>query len=135
MAGCRGEPGVNTVSGAERVVFVESDGQCAKTIQENIQTLEVGDRTAIIQKDVERYTELLGQNKEKFDLIFSDPPYSKGLAKKTLIIINHYDILNPSGLLIIEHHTAEDVPEAEGDVSILKQKTYKDISITIFHKK
>ncbi|MFC1548593.1 16S rRNA (guanine(966)-N(2))-methyltransferase RsmD [Candidatus Omnitrophota bacterium] len=121
--------------GAERAVFVENDGQCAKTVQENIQTLEVEDRTAVIQKDVEKYTELLGQNKEKFDLIFSDPPYNRGLVKKTLIIINHYDILNPSGMLVIEHHTAEGVPEAEGDVSIFKQKTYKDIAISIFHKK
>jgi 16S rRNA G966 N2-methylase RsmD len=78
--------------------------------------------------------EELGQNKERFGLIFSDPPYSKDMAKKTLNSINHYDILIASGLLVIEHHKGEEFPAAEGGVFMLKQKFYKDTVISIYQK-
>ena len=76
----------------------------------------------------------------KFDkasvaMIFADPPYNINLVKKTLIIISQYDILSPSGLLIIEHSARESVPEVEGDLSLYKQKTYKKISVSIYRKK
>ncbi|MGB2600502.1 MAG: 16S rRNA (guanine(966)-N(2))-methyltransferase RsmD [Candidatus Omnitrophota bacterium] len=121
--------------GAERVVFVEQDSSCSSVLAGNISSLEVEAQTAIIRKDAFKSIELLNEDKEGFDLIFSDPPYNMGMAKKTLIMINHYDILNPSGLLIIEHHRREEISDLSGNVSLCKQKTYKDISISVFRKK
>lgn len=121
--------------GAERAVFVEQDSLCSSVLEGNIESLRVGDKTSIIREDTFKAIELLDKDKEGFDLVFSDPPYNMGMAKKTLIMINHYDILNPSGLLIIEHHEAESIPDSSGDVSLFKQKTYKDISISVFRKK
>ena len=67
--------------------------------------------------------------------MFADPPYNKNMAKKTLIKVNHYDILKHSGLLIIEHHEDEPLPGSEGDVSILKEKTYGNIIISVYSEK
>jgi 16S rRNA (guanine(966)-N(2))-methyltransferase RsmD len=121
--------------GAEKAVFVEQDSLCSKVLADNISSLGIGDKATIIQEDTFKSLELLNEDKESFDLVFSDPPYNMGMSKKTLIMINHYDILNPSGLLIIEHHEAEEIPDSSGDVSLFKQKTYKDISISVFRKK
>jgi 16S rRNA (guanine966-N2)-methyltransferase len=121
--------------GAEECVFVEKRSQCSRVITENIRLLGIVERTKIKTKDALKTLELFGKNGERFDLIFSDPPYNKGMGKKTLIMVSHYDILKPAGLLIIEHHRSESIPEVEGNVSIFKQKTYGDISISVFLKK
>jgi len=121
--------------GAAEAVFVDNSGPCVSVMEGNIRLLGVGDRSHIIRRDVEPALEDMGGDKEKFDLIFADPPYKMGLAKKTLIMINHYDILSTPGLLIMEHHVSESVPDAEGDVSVCKQKTYGDISISVFIRK
>jgi len=52
-----------------------------------------------------------------------------------LIMVNHYDILLPSGLLVIEHWVGEEVPCKERDVSVLKQKSYKNTTISVLIKK
>ncbi|MFH1552672.1 MAG: 16S rRNA (guanine(966)-N(2))-methyltransferase RsmD [Candidatus Omnitrophota bacterium] len=123
--------------GAKKAVFVEKNRLCAASIKENVTALGLEEYARIIIKDAFKAVELLGKgkNKEKFDLVFSDPPYNTSMSKKTLIMINQYDILSPSGLLIIEHSTSESFPEAEGDVSLCKQKTYGNICISVFLRK
>ena len=79
--------------GAEEAVFVDNSGSCVSAMEENIRIIGVGDRSDIIRRDAELAVEDMGEQKEKFGLIFADPPYRLGLAKKTLIMINHYDIL------------------------------------------
>ncbi len=121
--------------GAKKATFVEKDKKCIDTLSGNILALSVEDASKVINEDAFKAMELLASGCEKFDLVFSDPPYGKGMAKKTLIMINHYDILKPTGLLIIEHERAEEVPAKIGTFCVLKQKTYRDILISIFHKK
>ncbi|MDD5634541.1 MAG: 16S rRNA (guanine(966)-N(2))-methyltransferase RsmD [Candidatus Omnitrophica bacterium] len=120
--------------GAEEAVFVEKNKVCSGVLNENIQVLGVTDDSEVIAAD---FFEIGGTLKEKgpFDLVFLDPPYSKNLAKKALIMINQYDILGHSGLLIIEHSSEESLPGKEGGISLVKQKTYKKICISIFLKK
>ena len=120
--------------GAKRATFIDRDELCASVISENIQALSVQERAKVIAADTAETLKFLGKNKERFDLVFADPPYNMNMARKALIMINQYDILNPSGFLILEHHSAETVPESEGDVSICRQKSYGDISISFFLK-
>jgi 16S rRNA (guanine(966)-N(2))-methyltransferase RsmD len=121
--------------GAGKAIFVEGGREFSAVIKENIKSLGVEARAKIITKDVFKSLEEVKKEKESFDLVFSDPPYSKGMAKKTLIKINHYDILNHSGLLIIEHNIDERLPENEGAVSVFKRKTYGKTVISIYSKK
>jgi len=121
--------------GAEKAVLIENNTGCADIISENINSLGLEECTKIMDMDAFNALELLGTEKDKFDLIFADPPYNEGLGKKTLIIINHYDILKPIGFLVVEHHNDEDIPGTEGNVSLFKQKTYGKTTISIFRKK
>jgi len=128
-----GAYGIEALSrGASRAVFVEKSNKCCGIIKKNLQLFSIEAQTEVQTIDTFKSLELFTENQRKFDLIFSDPPYNKGLAKKTLIMINHYDILRPTGLLIIEHHKDEHICEVEKKLSLLKQKSYKDISISIF---
>ncbi len=120
--------------GAKKAVFVDNDPLSAETIRNNVKSLEIAEYSEIIMEDAFRHISIMFGQKQGFDIIFVDPPYNMGLAKKSLILINQYDILNPSGLLILEHHVDEKIFELAENITILKQKTYKNISVSIFRK-
>jgi 16S rRNA (guanine(966)-N(2))-methyltransferase RsmD len=121
--------------GAEKAVFIEKETESVDSIKENIELLGVEEDSEVITGDVFRKIKELNESKKEFSLIFSDPPYSVGMAKKTLIKIGHYDILLHSGIIIIEHNIEEGLPEAEGDLSLIKTRTYGKTSISIYQKK
>lgn len=120
--------------GARECVFVENNPGCALVISKNIEKLKVQDKTKVRKADVTKCLEEMGPQKEKFDIIFSDPPYDLVLSRNILIMIQRYDILKHSGLLILEHDRKEAISEGAGDVSIYKQKSYGITSISVFIK-
>jgi 16S rRNA (guanine966-N2)-methyltransferase len=121
--------------GARDCVFVENCPECVDVITRNIEALSLGSRSCVLMSDAREYIEGGLPKESGFDLIFSDPPYCQHISKNILIKINHYDILNDSGTLVLEHSSNEDIPGRCGNVSIYKQKTYRDIAISVFQKK
>jgi 16S rRNA (guanine(966)-N(2))-methyltransferase RsmD len=130
-----GSYGLEALSrGADTAIFVDKDRQCCNVINENLVSLGLERNNYIECDTVSRFIEKKNGKDFKFDLIFADPPYDKGLLKKALIMIYQYDILNPSGLLITEHGMCESLPDVKGNFSLFKQKTYKDIKISYFYE-
>ncbi|MFH1846922.1 MAG: 16S rRNA (guanine(966)-N(2))-methyltransferase RsmD [Candidatus Omnitrophota bacterium] len=121
--------------GAKKTIFVEKTKLVKRVLTENINSLGLEGESEVIEKDVFKYMELAGENNEKYDLIFADPPYNRDMARKTLIMVNRYDILNHSGTFVLEHHSNEDVSRLIGDISIYKKKIYGKICISVFRKK
>ncbi|MFC1570523.1 16S rRNA (guanine(966)-N(2))-methyltransferase RsmD [Candidatus Omnitrophota bacterium] len=121
--------------GAKSCVFIEKDPECANILQENISILKEEEKSSNMTMDALEAVKSLGGEKAKFDLIFSDAPYTLNINKKLLIMIYQYDILKPTGMLVIEHSSQEELPAVEGDVSFYKQKTYGDTTISLFLRK
>jgi 16S rRNA (guanine966-N2)-methyltransferase len=119
--------------GAGKVTFVENNRECTQVIKENIDILGAGEKTTVIRAEAEKALKNLGEQKESFDIVFCDPPYAKDMAKKALNMIYQYDILMPSGMLVIEHHKGEVLPESIGDLSLIKSKTYRYTNISIYN--
>ena len=84
--------------------MIEKDGEALKYIIENIDNLGFTDRCRAYKNDVVRAVEILGRKKEKFDIIFMDPPYQDNITTKVLKAIDKADILADDGLIICEHH-------------------------------
>ena len=133
-----GAYGLEAISrGAASVSFVEKDELCLDSIRGNVDVLGCPEQATIIFGDVFEKLEHIKteHNLKGFDLIFADPPFKQDMAKKTLLEVSNYDIVNRPGLLVIEHHVGESLQGVVGDITLFKQKTYKDISISIFTKK
>ncbi len=120
--------------GAKRVFMVESEPEVVSTIQDNFTSLGRPSGVKIVQEDVFVALKALKAENICFDLIFADPPYKHGLVRKTLNMINHYDILSATGICMIEHSAEETVPERTGDIILCKQKSYKNIQISYLRK-
>jgi 16S rRNA (guanine(966)-N(2))-methyltransferase RsmD len=126
-----GSLGFETLSrGAANTVFVESSNNIVRVIQNNIELLKCDDRAEVIQLDALYY---LNSCRERFDLIFADPPYAFEQTKELPALIFQRNLLNNDGLLIIEHskHTVFE-PNEMFQLSI--QKEFGQTRVSFFQK-
>ena len=116
--------GIEAISrGARSVTFVDNNFRCAQTIRSNLESLGVSDSMYdIVKSDAIGVMSRLAKIEEKFDIVFMDPPYYQGLAKKCLLNIDYYDILSPIGLVVVEHFK-KDALDAELERLLLDRKS------------
>jgi len=137
-----GAVGIEALSrGAVEVIFVEENSRCYRTIEQNLQSLgiavahtDTGQNVQVLRMDSLRAIEKLSQRTHAFDLIFLDPPYYRGLAKKTLQTIAMYDIVAPLGIVIAEHSKKDILDDSIGTLTRFKQKRYADKLLSFYHR-
>lgn len=116
--------------GAEFSVLVESNPQCIKVINQNLEHTKLNDMTKVISGDVSQIKNI----NNKFDLIFMDPPYNRGYIIPTINIIFEYGLLDADGIIIIErskHDIISDIP-----FEISREQVYGETIVTFLrHKK
>ncbi len=84
--------------GAQHVTLIEKNAQAAKQLTTNIHTLKTSD-ARVVQTDALQY---LAQQQAPFNLIFLDPPFSKGLLPECIKLIDDNDLLANNGWIYIE---------------------------------
>ena len=119
--------------GAAELVLAENDRDCILAINQNIESLRM-ESCQLYPLDVPRVIENLAKAKKKFDLIFLDPPYYQGLAKKTLQILEGRDILANLGLVIVQHAKKDDLPETLGDLKLIRQVKHSGTVLSFYRK-
>jgi len=135
-----GAIGLEAVSrGAAEAIFVEKDPRCAGIIAENMALLSVDKGAAaaspfgVLQTDAFAAVKLLARQEKKFDAVFIDPPYGRGLAKKSLKTVGAYDILQPNCTVIIQHEKREILPEKQGRFLLFREKKYGSSVLSVYH--
>ena len=66
----------------------------------------------------------------KYDLVFLDPPYSKGILEQVLPLLEGH--LNEGGRVICEHEQRLELPEKIGGMYLKKKYKYGKIEISQF---
>lgn len=129
--------GIEAISrGAKYVTFVDNNNRCVDTIRSNLVSLGVADsRYDIMKTNALSVMPRFDRSEEKFDIIFLDPPYHIGFAKKCLINIDAYDILAPNSLVIIEHFKKDVLTSQLNTLIPERERRYGDSIISIFRKK
>ncbi|RKY40944.1 MAG: hypothetical protein DRP76_00925, partial [Candidatus Omnitrophota bacterium] len=89
----------------------------------------------VFLKDVFKAIKDFFVQKYKFDAIFLDPPYYKGMSLKTLQTLDEYDILAPQGLIVVLCYYKEKVREEFSHFGIFKEKFYGDTQLKIYSRK
>lgn len=120
--------------GAEKAVMIEKDPEALKVIIENINDLGFENRCRAYKNDVVRAVEILGKKKEKFDIIFMDPPYKENHTEKTLLELSKFDILDDNGIIICEHANYEKLDNVIGIFTKFDEREYKKKVISFFKK-
>ena len=112
--------------GATSAVFLERDKAAIRTINVNITTLSVADRTKVIQTGVAGWTNT--SLDDKFDIIFADPPYHD-MQFSTVSKLTKY--LRPEGLMILSYPGRETVPSLNG-VVVVDKRIYGEAALALF---
>lgn len=100
--------------GAAGALFVEHTAKLASGLRRYLEVGALSDRAEVWRRDVLSAVRDLGAAERKFDLIFLDPPYGRGLIAATLEAIAAADILAPGGLAAAEGHWRDRPPEIRG---------------------
>lgn len=121
-----GALGLEAISnGAREAYLVDNNIEAIKVIRDNIKNMD--DEIKVIKSD---YKKFLKETDEKFDIIFLDPPYRKGLMGKALRVIEERDLLNEGGLVVCEY----EYDDFETNLNLFKEKSYGFKKIKIFKR-
>lgn len=125
-----GSMGIEAISrGAKKAVFVDNNRNSVAVINENIKATRFEERAEVMNCDVSNAIARLGSLGEKFDIIFMDPPYNKGLVESALTYIVKENILADDGYIIAEQSQEDKIPEVQG-LEVFRIKDYKITKMT-----
>ncbi|MDA8131938.1 MAG: 16S rRNA (guanine(966)-N(2))-methyltransferase RsmD [Elusimicrobia bacterium] len=138
-----GTVGLEALSrGALKVVFVEKEGLCVKTIEKNLAHLGFGEKGKVLKADVlsglkwlEHFSDYKG-----YDLVFMGPPYrtSENLplsySVQTLQLLVEAGIANPAAVIAVQHHKKEEVSAPAG-LEHTRREKYGDTYVDFFRLK
>jgi len=90
----------------KKVIFVENYKGVLPILKKNLENLNLNEKFSVLEHDIYE-NHIFSQFKNKFDIIFLDPPYKDKNLDKILIQISNQKILNESGIIIIHRHKNE----------------------------
>ena len=120
-----GAVGIEALSrGAAFVSFVDKSAKACALIEENLDLLGIPEsQTEIIKLPAENF--VARRHEPGWDVVFFDPPYDTDYAPVLHEIgADDASVLREGGILIVEHHVKNAVPDAAGELRrwrILKQ--------------
>ena len=131
---------------AQKVTFVEKDERSSELIRENLELLGVpllgSNRQAppmagqavyeVVEADAFASIKRFAAGGRKFDIVFADPPYTIGLAKKMLKTLGAYDIVTANCIVVIQHEKEEILPESQGNLVRSEQRKYGSTVLSIY---
>jgi 16S rRNA (guanine(966)-N(2))-methyltransferase RsmD len=116
--------------GAARAVLVENDARACAAIAHNVDSLHYGHRCRLLRGELPGALQQL--RGERFDLVFSDPPYALRAAQTTLDALLANALLTPAGRVVLEMDRREPLPSPPPALRVAAERTYGDTRALIF---
>tara|TARA_B100001996_G_C18570859_1_gene558385 strand:+ start:15 stop:587 length:573 start_codon:yes stop_codon:yes gene_type:complete len=110
---------------SSEVVFVENDLDALKNLEKNIKNLDSENKTTLLAQDVVEFFRILTLElyKEKFNIIFLDPPYENKEFIKVIEIIKKKDLLNKKHIIVI-HREIKSEDHIDKQLNIIEKRIY-----------
>ncbi len=115
--------------GAAEVVIVEKNKTTVSNIKANLSQLKTSD--AVVYHDDALGWLNASATKQRFNLVFLDPPFHTDLLEKSAITLNDSGILADDAIIYVEHNTNEKFIAPE-NWSCLKDKCAGQVSYKLF---
>ena len=132
LFGGTGQMGIEALSrGATDAVFVDLSPAAAGIIRQNLTATGFTGAARVVQSD---WRAFLSGCREKFDLIFLDPPYRTPILENALETIAAIDILNQHGIIISESPLDKELPVLAAPYERGREYRYGKIKITLYRR-
>ena len=116
--------------GAKFITFIENYPEALKVLKKNIMVLEATNYSKIIESNCFEYFKIDKNLKDKFDIIFLDPPYKESKINYLIDKIKDDKLLGDSGVIII-HRNKKDNLKITSKLNILDIRNYGISKIVI----
>lgn len=135
--------GIEALSrGAYFATFVDDAISAVTVIKENIEKLGLSPQASVFKLKVPQKLKLLKTSRikgkeeipERYDLVFLDPPYSKGLVTPTIEELIRLDLLAQNIIIVAEHSAQEEPGEIFDDIRLTKRKVYKTTAVSFYER-
>lgn len=127
FAGC-GQLGIEALSrGAESAVFVDKSDISLGTVKKNLENTPFESKAKTVKND---YLSYLSVSREKFDIVFLDPPYASDFLIKALNGVE--PLVNKNGKVFCEHPKEVSLPDTVGSLKVFKVYRFGKIIITAY---
>ena len=128
-----GQLGIEALSrGAAFCDFVDSAPAALNTVRRNLKTCGFEDRAACHGKDFAAY---LTRCREKYGLVFLDPPYASGSLERAMELITTIDIVVEHGIMVCESTADRLLPEVPAPYEKGKEYRYGKIKFTLYRRR
>ena len=128
-----GQLGIEALSrGAAFCDFVDSAPAALKVVQRNVKICGFEDRAACHGKD---FNAFLTGRRERYGLIFLDPPYASGNLERGLERITTIDIVVENGIIVSESTADQDLPDLPAPYEKGREYRYGKIKFTLYRRR
>jgi 16S rRNA (guanine966-N2)-methyltransferase len=117
--------------GAARIVFFDKSNDSLRLVRSNVEKAHAMADADIRHTDALRGIASCAARGETFDIIFSDPPYDKGLNEALYRVLLQYPVLKEGGLLVLEHSLQENPLEYLLPGTSVRTEKYGDTKISL----
>lgn len=126
-----GSLGIEALSrGAESAVFIDKSQECYGIIKDNLIHTRLSEKAEVYSGDsILMLDRLKGK---KFDIIFLDPPYSKGLIDEALINIIKNELICKDTVIIAERDAKDIILEEIGSLKRVRDQKYGDTVLSFY---
>ncbi len=123
-----GQLGIEAISrGAKTAVFVDNSRKSIEVVNKNLEITNFTSKSIVINMNSIDYAHTTDK---KFDFIFLDPPYNKGILLEILPALS--DKLTTDGQIICEYEKNLDLPEKISKLRLKKTQKYGKIKISVY---
>jgi len=113
--------------GAEQVEFVELNKAAAQQLQENQQLLNATNMS-VVQHDALTF---IKKNTTKFNIIFLDPPFRKGLIEQIAILLEE-NSLAENALIYVEMESEDNNQQLPNNWHLIKEKIAGQVAYRLY---
>ena len=132
LFGGTGQLGIEALSrGAKRAVFVDFQANACRLIRDNLKRTRLDGDAQVVQSD---YLAYLERCKEKFQIVFLDPPYAEVFLETALKRITEIDILQSGGIIIAERPLGKELPWEFDGYSRSRDYKYGNTLLAVYRK-
>ena len=132
LFGGTGQLGIEALSrGAANCAFVDQSRQATAVIKENLKITGFSDKAQVQQGDALAF---LAGCRQRFNLIFLDPPYNTQLLDNCILAIEKFDILSEYGIMVCESADSAQLPEVSAPYEKGREYRYGKIKLTVYHR-
>ena len=132
LFGGSGQLGLEALSrGAWKATFVDASKEAVETIKTNAKKTKLFDRCVILNTDYKAFIRGAA-GKERFDIIFLDPPYAKEQIVADIEKMAERNLFSQEIMVVCETDKSVELPEEIACLGIWKEKIYGISKVTVY---